>query len=135
MAERFLFPEEDAHEMLNATLTLDTLKRVKARYGVSVKLLIMCCKHYGIIDEGRAASLFKQHTARKWNQKEPVSVKKETTRFFPSVLRRMRDDGIDIGMQKMTVDRILASSRCNGDRGHEGITSIHDIKDATLREV
>lgn len=134
VTDRFLFPVEDAHERLDsAKITLQTLKRVKSVYGVSVKFLITCCKHYGLIDSERATSLYKQYTARRWNQGEPVLVQSETAQFFPSVIERMNDDGLDVGMPKINVERILKSSQQQADRKQGGVGKVIELNKSSLR--
>lgn len=107
LGNRVLMPLSDLKECLaGRPVTLDKLKRIKAIYGVSVKLLITYCSHAGIIDAEKSASLNKQYSSRGWHKLEPVEVCRETAVLFPSVLRRMRKDGMDIGMRQIEVSKI-----------------------------
>lgn len=62
----------------------------------------------GIIDDFKATSLNKQYTSRRWNKGEPNEVMEETALLYPRVLRRMRGDGIDIGMRQLEIAEIIA---------------------------
>ena len=101
-------PNEIRAKLDNQTVTLEKLKRLKIVYGVSIKLLIKHCHSLGIIDDSKATSLNKQYTSRKWNKEEPVVVTQETALLYPSVLSRMRGDGIDVGMRQLEAARIIA---------------------------
>ena len=115
-----LLPLDEAREALaDGPVTLERLRRLKAAYGVSVKFLITYCDHNKLIDSAKAASLHKQYSSRKWNQREPVEVGRESALLFPSVLKRMQDDGIEIGMPRIDVARILSS----GSVGHRVVDS------------
>ncbi len=104
-----LLPEGDARDMLDgAPVTLDRLRMVKARYGVTVKFLITYCSRHGIVSEKRATSLHKQYSSRKWGVQEPVTVARESSQLFPKVLMRMRADGIDVGMNELDVAHLCA---------------------------
>lgn len=99
-----LVPLHEAREALgDVPVTLERLRRLKLTYGVSVKFLITYCSRNGLIDKERATSLHKQYSSRRWNKAEPVEVDRESARFFPMVITRMRRDGIDIGMPRMDV--------------------------------
>lgn len=102
-----LLPEDDARDMLDGTpVTLDRLRMVKAKYGVTVKFLITYCSRHGIVSEERATSLHKQYSSRRWSAKEPVAVARESSQLFPKILLRMRADGIDVGMNELDVAHI-----------------------------
>ncbi len=103
-----MIPVKEAREILGGRqVTLDRLRRMKAAYGVSVKFLITYCEHRHIITRERAVALNKQYSSRKWHQGEPVEVVKERAQLFPSVIRRMMNDGLDIGMSRSDVTSIV----------------------------
>ena len=115
-------PLKEAREILSdGRVTLDRLKRMKLRYGVSVKLLITYCAHNGIINQEKSTSLYKQYTSRGWNKGEPFEQIRENAKFFPSVLRRMQEDGLDIGLNRLEVARIAAEGqKTPGSKGKGG---------------
>lgn len=80
-----------------------TAGRPKGTNSVSVKFLITYCQRHRIITSERATALNKQYSSRKWHKGEPVEVVKESARLFPDVVRRMRRDGLDIGMCRSDV--------------------------------
>lgn len=99
-----LLPESDARDMLDGQpVTLDRLRMVKAKYGVTIKFLITYCSRHEIVSAERATSLQKQYSSRRWSTREPVTVARESSQLFPKVLTRMRADGIDVGMNELDV--------------------------------
>ena len=109
-------PPADADEILGGShVTLDMLRRVKSAYGVSVKFLITYCERHGVITRERSTALHKQYSSRKWHRKEPLEVTRETARLFPDVVRRMRADGVDVGMSHADVMEIVSDG--DGTRG------------------
>lgn len=76
-AGAFLAPAEpllaDLDE-LGGRVTLTTLKHLKQRWGVSIKMLVVRLRQLGMIDDHHARSLYKQISARGWNKNEPVPV-------------------------------------------------------------
>lgn len=77
-ASALLVPKHRAEEMFSAgNVTLSTLQRMKAHWGVSIQALIMRGSNLGLIDEARKTSLFKQLSARGWRKNEPVQVHPE----------------------------------------------------------
>lgn len=59
-------------------VTLRTLAKIKERWGVSIKGLVMRFRALGVIDESQARSLHKQISARGWNKGEPIAVGNES---------------------------------------------------------
>ena len=58
-------------------VTLATLARLKERWGVAVKAMVVRLQHLHRIDVDHARSLYKQISARGWNKDEPVEVGNE----------------------------------------------------------
>jgi len=63
-------------------VTLQTLARIKERWGISIKALVTRFQNLGVIDADHARSLFKQISARGWNRNEPVRVGIERAVWF-----------------------------------------------------
>lgn len=77
-ASALLIPRHRAEEMFSqGNVTLSSLQRMKAHWGVSMQALIMRGSNLGLIDEARKTSLFKQLSARGWRKNEPVLVHPE----------------------------------------------------------
>jgi Zn-dependent peptidase ImmA (M78 family)/DNA-binding XRE family transcriptional regulator len=53
-------------------VTLRALSRLKERWGISIKALVMRFQSLGVIDADHARSLHKQISARGWNKSEPM---------------------------------------------------------------
>lgn len=120
VAGRLLFPKDEADVIFaNSFATLDTLKRIKAKYGISIKFLITYAKRFGYITPERATSLYKQHTGRGWNKKEPVTVHREEPALFPSVIRRLMTDGYDVNLPRAMRDIVLGSPSKRRDNSRE----------------
>ncbi|EEI62283.1 hypothetical protein HMPREF0293_2227 [Corynebacterium glucuronolyticum ATCC 51866] len=73
-AGAFLFPEEDAKEMLSESLTLEGYARIKSQYAVSIAALIHRGRDLGITSAERYHSLMIQLSSRGWRINEPVEV-------------------------------------------------------------
>lgn len=80
-AAAFLLPGDSFLEDLEQTgrgrVTLATLARLKERWGVSVKAMVVRLQQLNRIDVDQARSLYKQISARGWNKNEPVDVDNE----------------------------------------------------------
>lgn len=80
-AASFLLPGDSFLEDLEQTgrgrVTLATLARMKERWGVSVKAMVVRLQQLNRIDVDQARSLYKQISARGWNKNEPVDVDNE----------------------------------------------------------
>jgi len=93
-AAALLAPAEGMIEELetnNGRVTLKLLAAVKARWGISVKMLVGRYKDLGVIDEDHARSLYKQISARGWNKEEPVEVPNEDAIWLRSALGELAD--------------------------------------------
>lgn len=98
-ARSFVFPRNDAHELFRSdNITLSKLRKVKARYGISIAMLIKTCESYELIDCERARSLWKQYSSRKWYGNEPVDIGIERTTAIQAILKRMKSDGLEIDL-------------------------------------
>ena len=67
-------------------VTLSTLARLKERWGISIRSLVMRVRQLGIIDEIQSRSLFKQISSRGWNTSEPVPVGNEDAIWLSKAL-------------------------------------------------
>jgi Zn-dependent peptidase ImmA (M78 family)/DNA-binding XRE family transcriptional regulator len=91
-AAAFLTPAEAIVESLDefgGRVTLQTLAKVKAVWGVAIKSLVGRYRSLGLIDEDQARSLYKQLSARRWTKVEPVEVATEQAQWYAgSMIRR-----------------------------------------------
>lgn len=95
---------------LGGRVTLQTLARIKERWGVSIKALVTRFRNLGVIDADHARSLFKQISARGWNKSEPVQVGNEQAIWFTRAIETA---------MRGTADPITAAAdRVGLDRGH-----------------
>jgi Zn-dependent peptidase ImmA (M78 family) len=88
-AAAFLTPADPLIETLHeqgGRVTLATLLRLKAIWGVAIKSLVGRFKTLGIIDADHARSLYKQISARGWNTHEPGVVRLERAQWLSRVL-------------------------------------------------
>ena len=84
-AGAFLAPGDamlDALAELGGRVTLQTLSKIKQRWGISIKALVTRFQNLGVIDADHARSLFKQISARGWNRNEPMPVGTEQAIWF-----------------------------------------------------
>jgi Zn-dependent peptidase ImmA (M78 family)/transcriptional regulator with XRE-family HTH domain len=84
-AGAFLAPGDpmlDDLATLGGRVTLQTLAKIKQRWGISIKALVGRFQSLGVIDADHARSLFKQISARGWNRNEPVPVGNERAVWF-----------------------------------------------------
>lgn len=80
-ASAFLTPGDavvDDLAAIGGRVTLSNLARLKEKWGLSIKALVVRFQQLGVIDDDQARSLYKQISARKWNKQEPVSVANES---------------------------------------------------------
>lgn len=106
-ASALMIPEHRAREMFaEGNVTLTSLQKMKAYWGVSMQALIMRGSHLGFIDDARKTSLFKQLSARGWRKQEPVTVNAEeplllwsllSRRFGSPMEYRSAGDGVGLG--------------------------------------
>lgn len=98
-ARSFVFPRNDACELFRSdNITLSKLRKVKARYGISIAMLIKTCESYGLVDSEKGRSLWKQYSSRKWRGNEPVEIGIERTTAIQAILKRMKSDGVEIDL-------------------------------------
>lgn len=65
-------------DSLGGRITLTTLAKIKERWGIAIKALVMRFRQLNAIDDDAARSLYKQISARGWNLGEPVPVGNES---------------------------------------------------------
>lgn len=88
-AAAFLAPADpllDDWSALGGRATLGTLEKLKATWGVAIKMLVVRFRQLGVIDDDRARSLYRQISARGWNTSEPVEVSNEEPVWFAKAL-------------------------------------------------
>lgn len=89
-AAAFLVPGDAALDDLRSNggrVTLNTLSRLKQKWGYSIKAFVFRFQELGVIDEGQARSLYKQISARRWNKEEPHRPGTESAVWFSKALR------------------------------------------------
>ncbi len=90
-ASAFLVPAEPILDDLRAfggRPTLTTLAKLKEKWGVAIKSLVIRFAQLGVIEPDQARSLYKQISARRWNKNEPVRVGNESAQWFALALKR-----------------------------------------------
>jgi len=92
-------------------LTLTSLAKVKAEWGISIKGLVGRFKSLGVINALQAESLYKQISARRWTKAEPVEVQTESAQWFPRSLTILTNAG------ELASACGLACSRIGGNIG------------------
>ena len=70
-------PLMDDWSAIGGRVTLGALQKLKAQWGVSIKMLVVRFRHLDVIDDDQARSLYRQISARGWNREEPVLVSTE----------------------------------------------------------
>ncbi len=70
-------PLLDDWSTLGGRVTLGVLEKLKATWGVAIKMLVVRFRQLGIIDDDHARSLYRQISARGWSLSEPVEVSNE----------------------------------------------------------
>ena len=100
-AGAFLLPGDAFLDDLDAEggrVTLMTLSKLKARWGVAIKAMVVRLQNLHRIDSDQARSLYKQISARDWNKQEPVAVGNERAVWLAKALeRRFPNSGDAIG--------------------------------------
>ena len=99
-AGAFLLPAEEFLadlDHLGGRKTLSTLVKLKERWGVAVKAMVVRLQQLGQIDGDQARSLYKQISARGWNKDEPMHVGNERAAWPISALglRTSRTDALE----------------------------------------
>ncbi|PBA30410.1 hypothetical protein CKJ65_18675 [Mycobacterium intracellulare] len=69
-------------------VTLSTLARLKERWGVAIKAMVVRLQQLHRIDMDQARSLYKQISARGWNKHEPMEVGNEGAIWLTKALSR-----------------------------------------------
>jgi Zn-dependent peptidase ImmA (M78 family) len=100
LAPRESFPTEIYTTRLDAFLPL------KLRWKISIKAMVYRCKNLGLFDEDQATNLYKQISARKWNQVEAYDDPETIPLEQPKVLQRAAQLLLQRGVR--TVDAISA---------------------------
>jgi Zn-dependent peptidase ImmA (M78 family)/transcriptional regulator with XRE-family HTH domain len=110
-AGAFLAPGDamlDALAELGGRVTLQTLAKIKQRWGISIKALVTRFQNLGVIDADHARSLFKQISARGWNRNEPVPAGTEQGIWFLRAIEaatRGYPDPIGTAARRIGLDR------------------------------
>lgn len=76
-------------------VTLRALSRLKERWGVSIKALVMRFQSLGVIDTDQARSLYKQISARGWNKAEPIHVGPEDAIWLKRAIQQSAGGSAD----------------------------------------
>ena len=79
-AAELLTPVDAMRLHLPTNPTLRSLAMIKSQWGVSIKSLIRRARELGVVDDQRAASMYRQISARGWNRAEPGYVAREKPR-------------------------------------------------------
>lgn len=114
-AAAFLAPAEpllDDWESLGGRVTLSVLQKLKATWGVSIKMLVVRFRQLAVIDDDQARSLYRQISARGWNTSEPIEVTNEEPIWL--------DKAIEKAFPKPTSDQTLAAAA-----EHFGVATNH----------
>lgn len=88
-AAAFLLPGESFLNDLDAVggrVTLSTLEKLKERWGVAIKAMVVRLQQLHRIDVDHARSLYKQISARGWNKNEPRHVGNERAIWLSKAL-------------------------------------------------
>lgn len=109
-AGAFLMPGESFLEDLDKAggrVTLATLSRLKERWGVSVKAMVVRLQQLHRIDADQARSLYKQISARGWNKTEPIEVGNERAIWLTKEMERRfpGEDPIDHATDRTGLQR------------------------------
>lgn len=97
-AAAFLTPADAMLDELaenGGRVTLQTLVRIKERWGVAVKMLVMRFRTLGVIDANQARSLYKQISSRGWNKGEPVPVGNEEAIWLRKSIGKLDQSAAD----------------------------------------
>ena len=103
---------------LGGRVTLATLVRLKERWGVAVKAMVVRLQQLHRIDMDQARSLYKQISARGWNKDEPVEVGNERAIWLIKALlqRFPGDDPNAQAAQRVGLDRSYLTTGQTGFR-------------------
>lgn len=101
-AGALLLPMEAATEAIRPPVTLNSLARIKAHWGIAISALVRRCLDLQIIDEPRRVSLEKQISARGWRKEEPVEVPEE----HPTIVRRLLEVNKGVGNPRSVTENL-----------------------------
>jgi len=91
-AGAFLVPADALRSEIGAAggrVTLRTLGRIKERWGVSIKALVVRCDQLGLLSsKDQTRSLYKQISARGWNKNEPYTTGNEEAVWLRTALSK-----------------------------------------------
>lgn len=109
-AAAFLLPGDPFLEDLDEVggrITLATLARLKERWGVAIKAMVMRLQQLHRVDVDQARSLYKQISARGWNKREPVDVGNERAVWLSKALAQVfpGDDPIGLAAERTGLHR------------------------------
>ncbi len=94
-AASFLLPEAAMRRDLKSPVSLTTLARLKARWGVAMSALARRAKELSIISDRQYRYLMQQMGARRWRTEEPVQVRSEKPRALRKLVEVLYGDPIN----------------------------------------
>jgi Zn-dependent peptidase ImmA (M78 family) len=124
-AGALLMPEDDAKDAFKHGLTLRSLAKLKAEWGISMAGLVMRASQVEAIDRPRLESLFKQISARGWRKDEPITVHREQPALLMRLLEARYGASLDWGEAAREIGlppHLLRELACVGDRDLVGGT-------------
>lgn len=106
-ASEFLLPEDAMREEIVPPVTLASLARLKARWKVSVQMLVMRARDLRIISEYQYRYMFEQIGAYGWRTREPpnLAITVERPRYIRQVAEMLYGRAIDY--QRLSADMRL----------------------------
>ncbi|MBN1608242.1 MAG: ImmA/IrrE family metallo-endopeptidase [Polyangiaceae bacterium] len=98
-AGAFMLPADDFRVEVLALggVNLDTLARLKSRWGVSIQAMVTRAKDIGLINEEQRKYLFQQIVRRGWKRIEPVFVPPEKPRAMRKMAELLYRNPPDLG--------------------------------------
>lgn len=126
-AAELLLPRDAARLLMTRNVTLTQLRAHKVEWGVSLRVLIRQARNAGLIDQDRYTSLFRQISARGWNQNEPGHVPIERPRGFRKLVEVLYgDDARVLAKEASWTDslalQVIAQHASASELPHERIT-------------
>lgn len=120
-AGAFLLPGDAflAHlDELGGRVTLATLAKMKGRWGVAIKAMVIRLQQLHRIDSDQARSLYKQISARGMNKKEPGEVATERAIWFATSSRERLGEGFEqVAVEKSELGAAYIGSWLTWDGG------------------
>ncbi len=116
-AGEFLVPTEAIAAELVSPVTLEQLRSLKERWGVSIQTLATRARDVGAITDNQRTTLFRQLSARGWRTREPGYLQPEKPRAVRKMAELLYGPGqidkrrlaTDLAWSLATVDEILAA--------------------------